>query len=60
MMHAKAKAEAENTYRESFCDDAKDKENCLLMRQRAKWGLLGRRPVCDDGTVLALAYNWRN
>ena len=57
---AKAKAEAETAERERSCDEAKDKENCLLKRQRAKGGLLGQRPVCDDGAVLALAYNWRN
>ena len=56
----KAKAEAETAERESSCDEAKDKENCLLERQRAKGGLLGRRPVCDDCAMLALAHNWRN
>ena len=56
---AKAKAEAETAERERSCDEAKDKENCLLKRQRAKGGLLGRRSVCDDGAVLSLSYNWR-
>ena len=57
---AKAKAEAETAERERSCDEAKDKENCLLKRQREKEGIICRRPVCDDGAVLALAYNWRN
>ena len=51
---------AKTAERERSCDKAKDKENFLLKRQRAKGGLLGQRPVCDDGAVLALAYNWRN
>ena len=56
----RAKEEADTKDRESSCDEANDKENCLLKRQRAKGGLLGQRPVCDDGAVLALAYNWQN
>ena len=56
---AKAKAEAETAEREISCDEANDKENFLLKRQRAKGGLLGRLQVCDDGSVLPLAYNWK-
>ena len=33
---------------------------CLLKRQWSKGGLLGRRPVYDNGAVAAPAYNWRN
>ena len=51
---AKAKVEAETTERERSFDVSKYKENCLLIRQREKGGLIGRRPVCDDGAVLEL------
>ena len=31
----------------------------LLKRQQAKGGLLGRRPVCENGAVAELVYNWK-
>ena len=34
-----------------------DGEICMLKRQQAKRGVLGRRPVCDYGAVAALLYN---
>ena len=57
---AKTKAEAETAERESCCDVAKDKYNCLLKRQGEKGLIIGQRLVCDDGAVLALVYNWLN
>ena len=53
----KAKAESETAERESSCEKAKDKENSVLKRQRAKGGLLVQCTVCAEGTVLPLAYN---
>ena len=44
---AKAKAEAETPERERSCDEAKDKDNGLLKRQREKGGIIGQRKVCD-------------
>ena len=55
-----ANSEAETAERERSCDEAKDRDNCLLKRQREKAVLLGQRPVCDDSAVSALAYNWKN
>ena len=37
-----------------------DCEIYLLKRQRANGGLHGQRPVCDNGAVSSLVYNWKN
>ena len=34
-----------------------DGDICMIKRQRVKGGILGQRPVCDEGAVAALAYN---
>ena len=47
-----------NTLQKSGAGVFIDSEICLLERQQEKGGLLGLRPVCDDGSVEVIAYNW--